>query len=551
MARLASALAGLLLCAALPTAAGAQARIQAGAQAGAGQAIFVDRSGSMRPYFESGLIGSIVRPLDLAANAHGGVTEFAFSTDVSRVRSLEQINTMPFGEFTYLDKVIDACERQHTPIGWIVTDNIEDTGAAGNTERFYRKLRGDEVRRVTVFPVLAQPGRPGLVVYALLFDSAANDLYDGMLAGFAEAGKGVIRTNPLRMKPVDRDTIEVTSRSLAPLTRRGGPKVYEAGAPIRDSVEVRFKSKFDHIQIVDSALRVLGAAPAFQPDSLLVPERREVHLTPDRIRSLGPGDETTQVYLLTVDLGKLQLKSSPAAWWKAAWGKPGEEAQLDLKFQIEVPQQNFRLSPRFLNEFSAPTIEGARATGKVYAIDRLLSNVNGGNTRIEVDSPLYFKVNYPAWPAVLWIMLFVGAVAVALGMVVFGRRLLPTRTRHWSVRAEAAGGYALDARIDGDRVLVEGENIARIEKNHLLPVHPTRLEGGAIRVPLAPGTRVHATTRRNDMDLVFDESREQAQAAARPAGSAPAPAPTASAPTTSAPTPTTSAPTTSAPPRRR
>ncbi len=136
MARLASALAGLLLCAALPTAAGAQA----GAQAGAGQAIFVDRSGSMRPYFESGLIGSIVRPLDLAANAHGGVTEFAFSTDVSRVRSLEQINTMPFGDFTYLDKVIDACERQHTSIGWIITDNIEDTGAAGNTERFYSKL---------------------------------------------------------------------------------------------------------------------------------------------------------------------------------------------------------------------------------------------------------------------------------------------------------------------------------------------------------------------------------------------------------------------------
>ncbi len=495
MARL--RLAGAILLAAI-------AAVPALAQAP--QTVYVDRSGSMRPYYSSGLVQSIVEPL--RRSVEGPLAEYAFSTEVAPVPSLDAIDSLPFGNLTYLDRVITSSERQHTPISWIITDNIEDTGEAGNTERFYAALRSPEVRRVTVFPILSAPGHPGLLVYALLFDAASEGVYDRTLAAFARSGAAVLRTQPLRMKPVDRDTVEVTSRSLAPLTRRGGPKVYETGAPIEQAAEVRFKSRFEHIEIVDSALRVLEAAPSFGPASLLEPERRELHISPDRIRALLPGDETTQVYKLTVDLGRLSLKHNLATWWKAAWGASGEEAALDLKLGIDVPKQNFRLTPRFLNQYSASTVEAARATGKVYAIDRLLSDVNGAETLIQVDTPLYFRVNYPAWPAVLFIGLFVLALAVLAGMVLFGRRLLPGRRREWTVTAEAAAGYPLAAGLEGDRVMVEGENIARVEKGRLLPVAPARLEGGAGPVAIEPGKRIRLSTRRNEMDLIFTERQE-------------------------------------------
>ncbi len=494
----------------------------ASALAQAPQSLYVDRSGSMRPYFGSGLIRSILDPLRTAVG--GPLAEYAFSTEVAPVPNLDAIDALPFGNLTYLDRVITSSERQHTPISWIITDNIEDTGEAGNTERFYAALRGAEVRRVTVFPILSAPGHPGLLVYALLFDPASDAVYERTLTAFARSGAGVLRTQPLRMKPVDRDTVEVTSRSLAPLTRRGGPKVYDTGTPIVQAAEVRFKSRFDHIEIVDSALRVLDAAPSFGPGSLLEPERRQLAITPDRIRALLPGDETTQVYKLSVDLGKLSLKHNPAAWWKAAWGASGEEAALDLKLGIDVPQQNFRLTPRFLNQYSASTVEAARATGKVYAIDRLLADVNGAETLIQVDTPLYFRVNYPAWPAVLFIGLFVLALAVLAGLVLFGRRLLPRRRREWTVAAEAIAGYPLSARMDGDRVLVEGENVARIEKDRILPVAPARFEGGAGSVAIEPGKRIRLNTRRNEMDLIFTERLGTDPAAAGPTSASSAPA---------------------------
>ncbi len=474
------------------------------------QALFLDRSGSMKPYYENGLIQAIVQPLDSATTGSGSLAVYAFSTDVSPQRTLAQIETMPFGSFTFLDKVIDACERQRLPLAWIVTDNIEDTGAAGNTERFYARLRSDSVRRITVFPVLAPRGKPGLVVYALLFDPAADALYNGMLQGFAARGAGVLHTDPLRMKPVDRDTVEVTTQSLAPLTRRGGPKVYDTGVPLRESVEVRFRSKFDHIRIVDSTLRVPPSAPRFQPDSLLVPERGAIAITPDRIRSLGPGDETAQVYRLTVDLGSVHLKNSPAAWWQAAWSKPNEEAELDARFVIDVPQENFRLSPKFLTDYSAATIDVARETGKVYALDHLLSSVNSQHVLIQVDSPLFFKISYPSWPAILFLALFALAAGLLILLVVFGRRLLPVRHRAWTVAATGRGGNELDARIEAAQVIVAGEAIGRIERNRLFALPPARFDKQPDGFALQPGAQVHVRTRRNELDLTFNEAHDAA-----------------------------------------
>ncbi len=483
------------------------------AQSAPPQAIFIDRSGSMKGYYASGLVDSIVAPLNQTVGAHGKLEEYAFSTEVSAARSLAEIRQMPFGNLTFLDRVIDASERKHLQIAWIVTDNIEDTGEAGDTQRFYERLRGDDVARVTVFPVLSRAGEPGLIVYALLFDPAAGRVYEDTLSGFEQGGAGVLRTEPLRMKPVNRDTVEVTSHSLTPLTRRGRPKEYETGTPIRESAEVRFKSALDHILIVDSTLHVLQAAPTFEPGSLLVPERRVIAVTPNRVSALGPGSETAQVYQLSVDIGRVTLKNSPAAWWKAAWGKSDEEAQLDLTFQIDVPHQNFRLTPKFLTQYSAATVQEARSSGKVYALDSLMSQVNAGDTRITLHSPVFFRVKYPAWPAFLWLFLLALIAASLAGIAVLLRRLLLARKVDWSVTAKARGGYALEANVEGDRVIVEGEAVGRIERNRLYPLGSATLEGGRDNVPIEPGVPIAAGLRSGACELVFTEKSESSSGA--------------------------------------
>ena len=384
----------------------------------------------MKPYYASGLLGNIATPLSTSISTGNSTLQlYAFSTEVTPARSLEAIAAAPFGNYTFLDKVIDHSQAHRIAIAWIVTDNIEDTGEAGNTGRFYAKLRSDAVHRVTVFPVHAAPGHPGLVVYALLFDTTATTLYNSTLGSFLTNGSNVLRTEPLLMKPVNQDTVEVTSRDLAPLTRRGGPKIYDTGTPIHAQAEVRFRSRLDHIEIVDSSLHILDAQPAFNPESLLEPTQRQLSVTPNRIHDLGPGRETAQIYHLDADLGEIKLKPTPRAWWLAAWSHPEEEAELPLTFAIDVPQQNFRLRPQFLTQWSAPTVADARATGKVYALDRLLAAINAGDTHIQVTSPLFFRVRYPDTPAILWISLFALAAATLIAAALLTRKLLLRKTQ--------------------------------------------------------------------------------------------------------------------------
>ena len=506
----------------------------------------------MRPYYASGLVRDIASPLTAALAPGGAAPLYAFSTEVFPARSLEAIEAAPFGQYTYLDKVIEACLRRRVAIGWIVTDNIEDTGAEGNTERFYARLRSDAVHRVTVFPVRAGAAHPGLVIYALLFEPGARALYERTLQEFVARGASVLRTEPLLMKPVDQDTVEVTSRDLAPLTRRGGPKIYDTGTPIEAQAEVRFHSRFEHIEIVDSSLHIVDAKPAFGPGSLLEPTERQLSITPDRIRDLGPGRETAQVYHLAANLGEIRLKPSLAAWWHAAWGHPEEEAELPLTFAIDVPQQNFRLRRAFLDQWSAPTVTEARATGKVYALDQLLAAINAGDTHIQVTSPLFFRVRYPAWPAVLFVGLFVLGLLLLLGLALAARRLLRRRGRTWAVSAATPDGQPLAAELRDGRVLVEGQPIARLEGADLLPLLPARLAAGKVHAAVVADQPIRVTHRMQAIDLLFTPATNGAQ----PPFSRTAP-PQAPLPRTGGPVPRpaverpSSVPPTPAPPRRR
>jgi hypothetical protein len=449
-------------------------------------AVLIDRSGSMKPYYLDHTVHRLGETLLEALRAQGDVTIYAFGDQAQPVRSLEEIERLPYGNNTLLDKSLDKAAKDGAEIVWMITDNIQDPPGsmeAGSTEQFYKKLRSDAVENVTIFPLRQPVGRPGLLIYSLLIKGGDSDLYWKGLAGFRSRATGILHTDALRMKPLDRDTVGI-NWVRANVNPRTSLITYETGKPVKETLKIKFKSKFDHIEIEDSSIEVVQGEATFGKDSLVYPERRVIGISPRTVQRLGPGDETEQVYTVDVDLGALKLRNDVASLWKAAWVKSSEDATLQLAFLIRVPQKNFHLRLRFLQEFHATTVQEARTTGKVYAVDRLPSLMSNEVTEIRVASPVVFRVKYPFYPTFLWISLFAVAVLIVIGALVAVKRGAGWFTRRsWQVEARTQAGVPLDCAVEGDKVLVQRDTVGHINQGDFTPGH-------GVRIVQPPGNRV-------------------------------------------------------------
>lgn len=454
--------------------------------AGPKAAVLIDRSGSMKPYYLDHTVRRLSETLLEALQVQSDVAIYAFGEQAQPVKSLEDVERLPYGNSTLLDKSLDRAAKDGAEVVWMITDNIQDPPGsmeAGATEQFYKKLRSDAVENVTIFPLRQPLGRPGLVIYALLIKGGDRDLYEKGLAGFRTKATGILRTDALRMKPLDRDTVGI-SWVRANVNPRTSLITYETGKPVKELLQIKFKSKFDHIEIEDSSIDVVQGEASFGKGSLVYPERRNIDISPRTVQRLGPGDETEQVYTVDVDLGALKLRSDLGSLWKAAWVKSSEDATLQLAFVIRVPQKNFRLRPKFLQEFHAATLQEARITGKVYAVDRLPSLMSDTVTEIRVTSPVVFRVKYPFYPTFLWISLFaiVGLLVISVVVVVKRGAGWFTSTS-WDVEARTQAGVLLDSTVDGDRVLIQRDTVGRFNQRAFLP-------STGVRIVQPPGNEV-------------------------------------------------------------
>jgi hypothetical protein len=479
------------------------------------QALFLDRSGSMRPYYQDGLVLDLARALSGVLRAEGGITAFAFSNDVTPLQSVDQVVNVPFGNFTYLDRALDSAVSSKMSLAWLITDNVQDergAAEAGNTEVFYSRLRSDAVKRVTIFPLRQPAGRRGLVVYALLLDENASTAFERGLAEFRRRAAGLVQTEPLRMKPLDEDTVQVS------FVRTGsGPKgstaVYSTGKPVHERLEIRFKSRFDHLEISEGSIRVAEAQARFDSDSLLVPERRIISISPRIVKKLAAGDETEQIYSVDIDLGKLRLKRDLVSLWRAAWGRSVEEATLRLEFLIDVPQRNFRLRPQFLKTYHAASSQEAQATGKVYGLDQLPSLMSEQVTSVRVVSPIVFRVRYPWWPSIFWIAILLAASGTAVLAARVLKRIPLMARRDWAVQAETEAGVPLECTVDQAKVLVQRDLIGFVDRNAFTPAAGARLENGAPAAQIQPGMRLKVMTPRRVIVLRFEDKKARARTA--------------------------------------
>jgi hypothetical protein len=488
------------------------------AWAGPKSALLIDRSGSMKPYYQDHVVRQLSDTILAALRGQSeDIAVYAFSASAQRVKGIENVEQLPFGDSTMLDKALDRAVKDGVQIVWMITDNIQDDpGSAdtGDTEQFYKKLRSDVIEKVTIFPLRQPAGRPGLVIYALLKKDGDSDLYERELAGFHSRAEGILRTGALRMKPLDRDTVGI-SWVRANINPRTSLITYDTGKPVKEIIEVKFKSKFDHIEITNASIDVVKREASFGKGSLIYPEKSDIDISPRTVERLGPGDETEQVYKIDVDLGKLKLRNDPASLWKAAWVKSSEDATLELSFVIQVPQKNFRLRPRFLQEFNGVTLQDAKNTGTVYAIDRLPSLMSGAVTAVQVTTPVVFRVRYPSYPTFLWLAMF-GLIGLTIIGLFLGikRAAAMALHRRWDVAAETQAGVSLGSAVENGNVLVQREIVGRVEGDTFVPATGTQIvQPPAAEIHLSDGQKVTVEARRRLVVLTFKKKGTAAKAA--------------------------------------
>jgi hypothetical protein len=445
--------------------------------------LLIDRSGSMRPFYDSGLVPQLARDITDSFTGRGPVRLYAFGTTVGQIDSLNQLLTLPWGQDTYLDRAAKRAIDDGANVVWIITDNIEDRpedGSAGNTEAFYEILRGSSVSKVVIFPLPMSPGTTGIAVYALLLANPAGstfeDAFESELQNFLKVERGERQVEALRMKPLDKDTVGVVLRNQG---AAGEPKVFEEGDVVSAKVRIHFQSKFDHLKLVNTDLRAVPAEARFSDASLMAPERRSADINPKKMRDLEPGEETAEDYEVSIDLGPIRLKPGLLPLLKSGLRGKTEEIDLPVSLLLEVPASNFHFREPFLKAYHADSMEEAKATGRIYGLDKLPILLSDAATHIETEVPFHFRVKDPKRGAVAVVLAAVfGLVVLALGIfavVMVARRI--ASGGHWDADvADDYGSPVKPAGLDkGGTLMVLGTPLGEIRRSTFVPADGVEL----------------------------------------------------------------------------
>jgi len=482
----------------------------------ADQIILVDRSGSMRPYYQQDIPKVLAKRIFQACTQFDHAQLAVFSSTVS---TIDGFDDRGFGYLrgpssTLIDNALDfAIEGKYT-IAWILTDNIEDEPGsveAGNTEKFYQRLRENVVQKVVIFPILQSSGNPGLILYGILL-SPRDDVFEKSILEVQEVLGREFRTEALRMKPLDRNTVEIVILKNHLLKKK---KISE-GDSIEDSLEVRFKSKFEHLRISDALIQEPKLIPEFEKGSILEPQTLEWTITPNKIRVLDPFQETQQIYRVRLKIGNVKLKKDLGSLMTAAFGKPREDFTVGLSFLLKVEQGNFQFKDSFLQTFNANSIAEAKSTGKIYGLTGLPALLGAGTIPIATEAKLQFGFDRPWWPSLVLIALVLLALILlsGLGILLF-RFVQPLlRQRDWNVKITTKGGEPLDCACEDGTVTLRGEEIGKVQSGEFVPSPGIQLQEPDLRdeaketIRVQDGTKLRFKKGIQEYFLVF-MSKEQ------------------------------------------
>jgi len=438
--------------------------------------VLLDRSGSMKPHYQSGLMHSLASRLIEAAGLAGQPDIDLFDEGITaHIKGLNSPDFNYTSRNTYLNTSLQEELESHARV-WLLTDNVQDTGDSHDMADFYSTLQSEAVLRVYIFPLRQPQGEhQGLLIYAI--SKLANDkLLEQQVATFRGLMKDK-QISELIMKPLGENTIEIK------LTENAAAKRFKEGEPLKFSSRVSIGPKYPHLFF--ESLPAIGTTleTPFRGTTCLTVERHASSINPERIQT-----RETANYVISVDFGRVRLKRSLSCIWNAVFERSHETEEIDTPLIVKVPREKFRLSQRFLQDYTANDEKEAQATGKIAGLQGLPSYLAPQETIVPIRVPTKIIVDYPFWPTLLLFLLL--AIVVFVGYVAV-KFLSGTSFTQGQLHAETLEGEPLPAAMKSGEVWVSGKRVGTVQSHIFKPVLPVKLSPYRADAPItAPITCV-------------------------------------------------------------
>lgn len=459
--------------------------------------ILIDRSGSMKGFFDSGKINDVH---DLLRDLSGLTGDSYYFIDRELVPLGQE--TANFGNNTYLLNALDlALAQQPAPaILWVVTDNQPSVGNQTESDQdiaqFYDRLRSDAIKRLYFFPLKldfkgklyrddghqelspAYAGKRGLLIYALLLDESAGVEFERVTtefqARYQRASAGEMRR--VLIKPLEQDT--VTARLIpGDKFRVENESQLVAGdfnedAPIKGDFKIELTSQLGQMKIsrADIDVRV--------PDKFRTGDFTESEIKPDftprDLQDFEP--QNKRIVAVTINAPGVHIRNNLVSWWNCITKNRGE-INGNIQIAIKVRGQNLDVVSNLADEFGTTSDIYNNASENVQSrIYKLADLVKKMMPERELDLrprignskdgmiPVRLVVRYPKRP--LWWL--IGAIFLLLVLFFLLRRIFGHRQVYrltWdNGRYRACPDFRLGPLVS-QRVELDSRTAATIKKS--------------------------------------------------------------------------------------
>ncbi|HKV91293.1 MAG TPA: hypothetical protein VJW20_01960 [Candidatus Angelobacter sp.] len=432
--------------------------------------VLLDRSGSMKPHYQSGLMHTLASRLVQAASSPGRPDIDLFDEGITaHIKDLDSADFNYTNKNTYLNDSLTKELEGHARV-WLLTDNVQDTGNSHDMADFYSTLHSEAVRRVYIFPLRQPQGEhQGLLIYAI-----STQENDTTLEQQVAAFRGLMKDkqiSELIMKPLGENTIEIK------LIEPAATKRFKEGEPLKFSSRVSIGPKYPHLYFESLPVTGMNLETPFRGTTCLTAERHVSSIDPERIQTREAAN-----YVISVDFGRVRLKRSLSCIWEAAFERSHETEEIDTPLVVKVPREKFRLSQKFLQEYTANDEQEAQATGKIAGLQELPSYLAPPETIVPIRVPTKIIVDYPFWPTLLVFLLLAGVVFIGYLAIKFLGGISFTREE---VHAETFEGKPLPAAVKSGEVSVAGKRVGTVQSGIFRPLLPAKLSPYRAEAPIS------------------------------------------------------------------
>lgn len=410
--------------------------------------VLIDKSGSMKGFFNSGSLEKVYKGVNLvlSASAFPGPQLFGFAA--KGLQEHNEFDRIEVGGYTVIHKALQQALDKQPDLIIIITDNIPFTSAEDeehDISKFYSLLKGNIVEWVFIIPLqmdfdgkifpadkkkapFAWKGQRASILYAILLkkDNLTTQEEQKREEDFLKtvtAVEGAVQSHRIRCKPLEKGVV-FSVRKVKKIGRHinittEGIKVNfkSFNASPRFGLKLRIASKYSNIAVREAKLEgvVLGNLKASGFFKEIAKKDVGISIVPNRA-DLEPG-QVDDRFSIEVNLRKLEYDENIFSLLQMPFSGDGE-IDGSLRVKVRIPRGNLQLLPSIIQRYGSQNIDDPRG---IFKLNELVPMLAQGE-EIEINKNIKFniKMPYPGWT----IFVFFGLLALVallgwIGVIVY------------------------------------------------------------------------------------------------------------------------------------